>query len=130
MARTHVELVYDVFERWNRGERDPRPDEIEPDFEVVSRLTNQVYRGAAGIRDWVADVTESFDQWNLRLDEVRELGDDRLLGLGRLQIRGRGSGVDLDQPAAWLFQFRGGRMARMETFLNRVEEALAEADLA
>jgi hypothetical protein len=55
-----------------------------------------------------------------RLEELRDLGDDRVLALGTWQAQGRASGVELGfQKAAWLMQFRDGMIIRLQTFTDR-----------
>jgi ketosteroid isomerase-like protein len=119
-----MDVVRRTFERWNRGDRELRTEDIDPEAQVVSQLANQTFHGYDGIRQWIADVLDSFDEWGMEVRDWRENESGRLLVTGRAQLRGRGSGVDLDVPCAWLFDFRGGRMYRMEIFLNRVDEAV------
>ena len=58
------------------------------------------------------------------------MGDDRVLALGSWRAQGRAGGVLLDFPqAAWLGQYRKGRLVRMETFTDR-NEALEAAGLS
>ena len=47
---------------------------------------------------------------------MTELDDGRVMVLGTLHLRGRGSGAELDQPMGWLFTFREGRILRYEVF--------------
>src|SRR3954454_14292650 len=120
-------MVRGVFARWNEGNFQPREEETNPDIEVVTqtaRLHGQPYRGLEGVRRWIAETLEAFEEWNLRLDEVQSMGE-RVLGVGHIHLRGRESGVDIDAPCAWIFDFRDGRCTRFETFVNRVDEARA-----
>jgi ketosteroid isomerase-like protein len=57
----------------------------------------------------------------------RGSGPDRLLVVGRVRYRGRGSGAAMEMPAAWIFDFEDGRCIRLETFSRRVEEAREQA---
>jgi ketosteroid isomerase-like protein len=122
--RSKAEIVRRTFERWSAGDRELRTEEIDPQAEVVSQLADQVFHGYDGIRRWMNDVLDAFDEWAMEIRECRETVDGRLVVIGRARLRGRESGVDLDVPCAWLFDFRNGRMRRMEIFLNRVEDAL------
>lgn len=65
------------------------------------------------------EIDERFEDWRLQIDDYREAGQDRLLVLGQIHIRGRGSKVAFDQPMAWLMNFREGRILRMQMFANR-----------
>jgi ketosteroid isomerase-like protein len=49
-----------------------------------------------------------------------------VLALGRVRAKGRGSGVELDQPMLSVVWFRNGKVARMQSFLDR-DEALEAA---
>ena len=72
-------------------------------------------------------MEEAFDEWQLKLDELDEVTPGRLLGIGAIHLRGRGSGVNVDQPCAWLLDHVDGVLTRFEPFPNRVEEARAAA---
>ena len=126
-GRSKADIVRETFARWSAGDRELRTEDIDPDAEVISQLANQVFRGYEGIRRWVCDVLDSFDEWSMEICQTRETELGRLLVIGRAKLRGRESGVDLDVPCAWLFDFSHGRMRRMEIFLNRVEDAEAAA---
>ena len=128
-ARRREDLIRETFDRWSKGDYEPWTEAIHPQAEVVSQLVNRVYHGYAGIREWAAEVLDSFDEWDAAIAETVEAPGDRLLVIGRVHMRGRGSGVDLEVPCAWLFDFLEGRMARMEIFINRTEEAHAAAGL-
>jgi ketosteroid isomerase-like protein len=62
----------------------------------------------------------------LRVDSIRETGPDEVLVLGVMSVRGRGSGLELDQETGWLLRLRAGRALRLQAFLSHAE-ALAAA---
>ena len=118
------------FAAWNRGEHSLDPEWTHPEVEIHSAavgLSGIVYRGQEGLARWVADMEEAFDEWQLKLDELDEVTPGRLLGIGAIHLRGRGSGVNVDQPCAWLLDHVDGVLTRFEPFPNRVEEARAAA---
>jgi ketosteroid isomerase-like protein len=122
--------VRDGFERWNRGDRTFDREWTDPDVEIHSAaadFSGQVYRGHEGLARWVADMSEVFDEWQLRLDELEEVAEGCLLGVGAIHLRGRNSGVGVDQPCAWILDHVRGVLTRFEPFLNRVDEARAVA---
>ena len=125
----YEQIVRGVFARWNNGDFEPLEEETDPDIEVVTRTAQfqgEPFHGVEGVRRWIAETLESFDEWDLRLDELETL-DDRVLAVGAVHFRGRDSGVVLDAPCAWLFDFRDGRCVRFESFINEVDEARAAA---
>jgi ketosteroid isomerase-like protein len=57
--------------------------------------------------------------------EIRDLGD-RVLMLGHIHGRGKGSGMPFDAPVAMLFSLRDGQIVRSEDFPNH-EQGLRAA---
>ena len=107
MSDPHELVVRAIFDRWNRGDRELPPEEIHPDAVVYSAMTGNTFRGAEGIKEWMAEIDEQFDDWQLTIDEIRGVSADRLLVLGAVHFRGRASGVEFDQPMGWLVDFDG-----------------------
>jgi ketosteroid isomerase-like protein len=122
--------IRDAFERWNSGDHSFDPEWTSPDVEVHSAagdFTGTTYRGEEGVRQWVGEMNEVFDEWRLEMREVEEFAPGRVLVVGSAHLRGRGSGATVDQPCAWLLDHIDGVMTRFEPFLNRVDEARAIA---
>ena len=61
------------------------------------------------------------------MSEIRELGD-RVVAFAHGKAQGRGSGIKLDSPFAWVYTIRRGKVVRVEGFLNW-DEALEPAGL-
>ncbi len=101
-------------------------EEIE--LEPRRAATEGTFRGHDGIRRFFADTRESFDRFELDYTDVRDLGDGRVLGLGVIHIRGRGSGVETDVPTAVIATFREGRMTHFKDY-GEHSDALAAAGL-
>ena len=98
----NVELLEGAFERWNAGEREVDWDTIDPEVTLHTPLASTrgaPYRGHEGFPQWLADIDDQFESWDLHVDELRELEHDRVLGLGEVDSRSRAaSGVELVQP--------------------------------
>ena len=131
-SERNLEQVKDAFARWNSGARDVDYDTIDPEVELYTPLASTrggPYRGHDGFRQWLEDIDEQFEEWELRVEEWRPLDDDRLLGLGTIHAKGRGSGLELDQELAWLFAFRDQKLIRYDAFYS-AEEGLRAAGLS
>jgi ketosteroid isomerase-like protein len=76
------------------------------------------YVGPEGLRRFVDDTRQTFDEFHASYDDVRDLGD-RLLAMGVLYVRGRGSGAPTETSTAVVVEFRDGRIARIEDFGDR-----------
>lgn len=111
-----ADLVRRVNQRWNAGDRRVDEEYADPECEVRSAMTGSVYRGYEGVRTWMQEIDEQFDRWRIQLDEFAHATNDRLLVLGSIQLYGRGSGLELEVPVAWLYEFRGDRILRLTTF--------------
>lgn len=129
MAGDNIALIRRAFEDWNRGVREIREDEVDPEMELHSRMLGRVLKGSDGLRAWFLEIDEQFDRWEIEIEELRELDPDRLLIFGTIRLRGRESGVAFAQPMAWLVDFREGRLRRMQMFPAR-DEALEAAGLS
>jgi ketosteroid isomerase-like protein len=132
VAGSNAELVRDAFERWNAGEHDSLLAQIDPDVEIVvasAQITGgDPYRGHDGYRQWIATMEDSFDLWEI-FPEVFEERGEAVLVLGRMHVRGRGSGVELDQETGWIVEVRDGKMTRFQAFLSH-EEARAAGGIS
>ena len=67
------------------------------------------------MREWLADIQQSFERFDLWLDDLRDLGDE-VLAIGGINLRARGRGLDLKEPMGWVFEVRDGRLARMRFY--------------
>ena len=120
-----VQVVLELFARWNGGDHSVDPELVDPEVEVYSALAQQTFRGYDGGEAWIREIDEQFDDWRVEVDSSRPLGGGRFLLEGSIHGRGRQSGVDLDQPASWLVEIRAGRLFRLRNYIGR--EAAAEA---
>ena len=121
-------IVHDAFASWNSGTLDVTRF-THPDGRVHSGLTNETYEGHPGLERWMAEINDQFDRWELRSEESHDLPPDGLVVIGSISMRGRASGVELEQPVVWLFRFRDDVIFEMTAYPDR-DEGLAAAGLA
>ncbi|HSD24632.1 MAG TPA: hypothetical protein VLB79_09925, partial [Solirubrobacterales bacterium] len=57
-----------------------------------------------------------FELFEPHYDEIHDLGDGRLLAIGKIRIRGRGSGVETEVPSAPIARFRDGLLVYFRDF--------------
>jgi ketosteroid isomerase-like protein len=86
-----------------------------------------VYRGTDGFKALLKDMREEWEDFRLEPEELREIEGSRVLVLGRIKYRPRESEMELEAPAAWLCEFRDGKVAKVQFYAH--EEA-ARDDLA
>ena len=124
LSRVRESLIREAWAKWNAGERDPAAlGAITDDFVLDSAMTGRTFYGHEGLLVWMREIDANFDAWELRLDELRSVSADRWVGFGSVHLRGKGSGIEFDQPVGWVFDFEGEKVARMQ---NLPSHAAAE----
>jgi ketosteroid isomerase-like protein len=97
---------------------------LTADFEyypgIVRALDGGGYRGREEVERFALDTSENWDELQAVSDELRDLGD-RVVILGLLRGRGKGSGVPVEQPYVGICEFRGDRIWRYRVYLDRAE---------
>jgi ketosteroid isomerase-like protein len=128
MSEENVELVQSWVSRWNARERIFAVKEAHPDAEILSRglMEGRLLRGREGIRGFLREIDEQFDEWTITVEEWRDAGDFVAV-LGRAHMHGRESGIPFDQPVGLLFEIREGQVFRLETFVDEPADALEAA---
>jgi ketosteroid isomerase-like protein len=126
VADERVDWFRREFAEWNAGERDLDLDRIHPEFELHSRMMGSVVRGAEGLQTWIAEIDEQFDAWQIQVDEEIDLGQGRYLLIGTVRLRGKGSGLRMEQDLGWRLEFEGEKLRLMKTYTDP-ELARAEA---
>ena len=85
-------------------------------FEPLRSATEGAFVGPEGMRRFLADTADTFVLFKASYTDVRDLGDGRLLAIGTIRMRGRGSGVESDVPSAAIVEFKDGLMARYKDY--------------
>jgi ketosteroid isomerase-like protein len=131
MSQENVDVVRRALAAYEGGDVEEMLSYIDTKAELHSAIVGgaegNVYRGHEGFRKWLADSSGSFEELRNAWSEFRDLGD-RVLCLGHVKARGRGSGMELDSPIGFVFTVRRGKVVRAEGFLSRAE-ALEAAGL-
>lgn len=130
MSSENVEVVRSMFEAFARRDLPAVLDTVHPEVELrpglVGGLEGTVYRGQDGYRQFLEDVDSTWEDFQVRLDELRDLGDTVVV-LGHTWGRGR-EGIPVDAPGGWVMGMRDGRIHRFRSF-NTWDETLEAAGL-
>jgi hypothetical protein len=131
MSQRNVDAFRRGVEAVNRGDPEASLRELDPEvlWEPLRAGVQGAYRGHEGMLEFLADSAESFESFRLDYSEVRDLGDDRVLAIGTVHIRGKGSGIETDVPTAGIALYRRGLLVHWKDFGQR-EKALEAAGLA
>ena len=135
MSQENVETVRRAIEAWNADDLDACLAVLDADVEwhpsIEPGLEGEatVYRGHDGARRaWREYRGEAWERLTSRPQEIRDLGDSVLL-LGQMDITARTTGIEFSREIGELFEFRGGKIARVRDFLTHAE-ALKAAGLS
>jgi ketosteroid isomerase-like protein len=131
MSEANVDRFVKGIEAFNRNDIPGVFRFMDPEIHYVHRLAalQGDFVGLDGVRGWFADLAEYFENGQVHLRDVRDLGDDRVLGLGILRATGKGSGVETEETFAALARYRDGLMIEYIDF-GDVDQALEAAGLS
>ena len=65
--------------------------------------------GQVAVRRYIQDWIDTFDDFSVVVEELRDVGDDRVLGIQRLKGRAKLSGTETDLRYAVVSTVRDGR---------------------
>jgi ketosteroid isomerase-like protein len=124
MSQENIEIIRRLYRAVSGRDVPSLLELLHPDVEwtpLLGVLEGRVYYGPEGVRHWMDDLAGDWEFFEVHYDEFRNL-DDRVLVLGHWRARGRVSGVEVeDQPATWLFEFKGRKVVRLQTYTDRGE---------
>src|SRR6476659_9513574 len=131
MSQENVEVVKRAFDGFNGGDLDATLACLTADYVLYpfpAWPDESEYRGHEGYRRALGLWTENFEDFNMEVSEMRDLGDSVLI-LGELAGRIKGSGVTIRQPIGAVYSdFQDGRIGATRFFLAR-EHALEAVGL-
>ncbi|MFL5825395.1 MAG: nuclear transport factor 2 family protein [Thermoleophilaceae bacterium] len=114
-----TEVVTHWFDAFNSRDLDRLQELSEPDLRfhpmLIADVGEEVIEGEDAPERIIVQADSGWRGMRIAYEETRRVGD-RVLVLGRLQARGRSSGLDIDIPAGWVFELRGERVRELLAF--------------
>jgi ketosteroid isomerase-like protein len=117
VERRMVERLYECFNRRDESSIVELCDESMEFFPVTTAEAvgrREPYRGRAGLRDYLLDVAQVWEELQIAADEI-EVRGKRLLVRGRVYARSRAVGIR-NVPVAWIWAIRAGRFVQGAVF--------------
>ena len=128
MSQDNVAAFRRATDAMNRGEVDiPKLVHPEAVFEPLRSGTEGAFIGHEGMRRFLADTEDMFEIFQASYTDVRDLGE-RVLAIGSIRMRARGSGVETDVPTAAIVEYRDGLLWRYKDY-GQARQALTAAGL-
>jgi ketosteroid isomerase-like protein len=128
MKSPGVRLVREAIDAYNRRDVEALTELMAPDVDLqppVTALRGIAYRGHPGIRDWLADVDESFARAQIEPIEFEERGG-LVLAITSFAVEGGESHLEFDSELGLLCEIQGGRIVSWKGHFNHAA-ARAEA---
>jgi ketosteroid isomerase-like protein len=123
MTRENVNTVREAFESFLSGDRERAAQLIDPEVEfhgtVGGLQEGQIARGRSQIDEqFEQEDLEAWEERRLEAEEYIDAGDDVVVLLNEYR-RGRGSGVELNAKTALVVAVSGGRVVRIQGYMDR-----------
>jgi ketosteroid isomerase-like protein len=125
MSQENVEVVHRILDAMNRRDVDAvvesATEDVIMDWSNSRGLLGGIRQGREQARQALEEFFEPWDSLRWDPEEVIDLGDDRVLTVSRLQMRGRGSGVDVNATGASIWTIRDGKASAITLYQSKAE---------
>ena len=123
MSRENVEVVREAFEAYVEGDLEKTAQLLDPEVEFHGTVggleEGRVARGfPQAVQVFEEEDLEAWEERRLEAEEFVDAGDEVVVLLHEYR-RGRGSGVELEADTAVVCAVRGGRIVRMQGYMDR-----------
>ena len=117
MSQQDVDVGHQFVDAVNRSDVETALRLVHPEvvFESLRAATEGAFIGRDGLTRFLDDTAETFELFQVQHSDVRDLGD-RVLAIGTIRIRGRGSGIETEVPTASIAEFRDGMIWRYKDY--------------
>jgi ketosteroid isomerase-like protein len=128
MSEENVEAVRRAVEAYGGGNPEPFFEMFDSGIEwhgTPEAVVGSAAHGIAGVRDYLAQWQELWDEHSLEPIEVIDAGQAVVVVMHE-RGRGHSSGVEVDRTIAGVYSFGGSKIVRAEHYTSK-EEALRAA---
>ena len=132
MSQSNVDIVRSAFDAIRRRDLDALLALYDPDIEFLpltgTRVERGGYAGHSGVLSYFDEVAEVWEEMRPYEETIRPIGD-HVVVLGGCAVRGITSGVESDDPMAWVITLHQGKITRHRAY-QTAGEALEAVGLA
>ena len=132
MSQANVEVVRRAFQAFADRGLDAMAEFWDPD--IVWRAAEGAIddigemHGQVAVRRYMEDWIDTFDDYSVVVEELRDVGDDRVLSIQRVKGRAKLSGAEIELRYASVNTVRDGKALRVREYLS-VEDAFKAVGL-
>jgi uncharacterized protein len=124
MSRENVEVMRGGYERFaaeGKVAEDLMTEDFVWDMSHFHGWPEQTtYEGVEGAREFLAEWTSAWDDWELEVLDLRDAGE-RVVALVRQSGRSKTSDVIVEMSFAQVWTIRDGKQARMDMYSDPLE---------
>jgi ketosteroid isomerase-like protein len=128
VSRKNIDVVRRIWEAWELRDNDAALALYDPNVEATSLPgavglkgdKSSTYRGMDGLRRWMRDFTEVFDDFVVRPEQFLEAGDGVVVRV-RMSGRGKRSGAPSEIVFWNAYKLQQGRVVRLESHREKAE---------
>jgi ketosteroid isomerase-like protein len=118
VSREDVELVRAIYERWRRG--DGARELFDPEIDwSTPHPDGSAIRGREELLAFLRRYAGTWQDYRIELEEIRDVGEHRVLVLFSESGRGRGSGVEARVRPTGIWTVRDGRAISFKAYADR-----------
>jgi ketosteroid isomerase-like protein len=123
MSQENVNIVREAFESFLGGDEEKTAQLLDPEVEfhgtVGGLQEGQIAHGQSEIdQTFESEDLEAWEERRLEPEEFIDAGDDVVVLLHEYR-RGKGSGVELETETAVVVAVSGGRVVRIQGYMDR-----------
>jgi ketosteroid isomerase-like protein len=122
MSQENVEIVQRMYEAFYTGDFDGALAYFDPAvmFDASVRVDGGMGHGREELYAMVADWVGGWEEWSQEIEEVHDLGS-QVCVLTIDRGRGKGSGIELEDRWAVLYEIEGDKISSMRLFTTTGE---------
>ena len=132
MSQENVEVVRQMLQAFADGGLDAMAEYWDPDIDwrAAEGALDDVgeMHGPVAVRRYIQDWIDTFDDFSVVAEELRDVGDDRVLAIQRVNGRAKLSGTETDLRYAVVNTVRDGKVVRGREYLS-LDQALEAVGL-
>jgi ketosteroid isomerase-like protein len=123
MSQENVDAIRASYQAFNRRDLDAFFEFYDPDivWEQDERFVEPgTHYGHAGVRRVFDSIFESFEDFQVEVEEIFDLGD-QVLSILRIAGTAKLTGMELATPGGHLFWLRDGKIVKLKLFVDPAE---------
>lgn len=129
MPDRREELVRRGWAAWESGDAEATIALYHPELVVYAppEIGNAgTFHGIDGFLEWARAWYEAWETFHQELVGIETVGETHVIADTLQRGKGRGSGVEVEREATWLYDVRGEKLVYMSLYWDR-DRALASA---